>query len=605
MSIKASISVLDALFSHENLLQLGEEFDLEFKAAQGKKGEGTLPDNLWETYSAMANTEGGIIVLGVQQLSGTHTEIKGIKNTEKLRKTFWDAVNNKQIISANLLQNKDVKIEKWQGKNVLIINIPRASRQQKPIYKGLNPFSGTFRRNHEGDYKCDEATVKRMIAEASDEPRDNKLLSHFTLDDLEKESLAAYRNAFKSTSPTHPWIGLDDKEFLRNLGGWRIDRPTGEEGLTLAGILMFGKYGSLLEAIPHYNLDYQERAKNTSKERWLDRITLDGKWSGNLFDFYRRVYSKLAQDLKVPFRLEKAHKRVDESNVHEALREAFINTLIHADYSGTTSTVIIKQPDIFIFENAGGLRVPISLIITGGTSDCRNPCLQKMFQHIGASDKAGSGFPKILRAWKEMHWRHPLLEENFQPERTVLKLAMLSLLPQQTIDMLSQRFGDKFKKLEEIDRLILVTAAIEGKASHHRLSGITNEHSRDLTFRFRKLVDNGLLISDGFGRGTTYHLPEANQTEHELLTQKLSHDELQLLKTIKERRKTPKADIEQMILIICRARFVTPKEIAELIDREVNTLRTHYLGRLVGSKKLQLKFPDKPNHKDQAYKTLK
>lgn len=83
------------------------------------------------------------------------------------------------------------------------------------------------------------------------------------------------------------------------LGGWRENRATGEGGLTLAGLLMFGQWPSITEAAPLYFVDYQERPADIQSEtRWLDRIVPDGTWSGNVFDFYRRVVKKLVADLK-------------------------------------------------------------------------------------------------------------------------------------------------------------------------------------------------------------------------------------------------------------------------------------------------------------------
>ena len=256
-----------------DLRDFAEEVDLEAKRATGRDGRGELPRNFFETYSAMANTSGGIILLGIEEKpKGVFTAI-GMAEPEPVLKALWDNLNNKNQVSLNLLANHMVQVLDFQGKNIIQVSVPRALRNQKPVYVGKNPFEGTYRRNYEGDYLCDSETVRRIIADTGDKSRDEMMLENFDLKYIDQTTLKAYRNRFKSTKLDHPWIDQDDVEFLRSIGGWAWDRETRKEGLTLAGLLMFGKMRSILDAVPNYIVDYQERPEDASEIRWTDRVT--------------------------------------------------------------------------------------------------------------------------------------------------------------------------------------------------------------------------------------------------------------------------------------------------------------------------------------------
>jgi ATP-dependent DNA helicase RecG len=488
---------------------LREDYDIEFKTAAGQSGKGELPKSFWETYAAMANTYGGYIYLGVKENKKKEPVCIGICNPEQVKKELCDALNNTQKVSSNILTEDDIVIgTEKQSKYVIIrVHVPQADRKQRPVYINGNPLTGTYRRNYEGDYHCDKSTVKQMLSDQLDESQDSTFLTNFKMDDIDSESLRAYRQNFSNRQPTHPFNNYDDIEFLRHIGGWIQNRNTEEQGLSLAGLLMFGKLRSILDAVPNYIVDYQERPRATTETRWIDRVTTDFSWSGNLFDFYRRVISKLCSDLKVPFVLE-GNTRIDDTIVHQALREALVNTIIHADYSGRISILVVKRPDLFGFRNPGTLRVPISEAIRGGVSDCRNRNLQKMFQLIGYGDQAGSGFPKIFAGWESQHWRKPEIEERLESNQTVLTLSTISLLPDNEIADLQETLNKKvYDSLTKLDVIALITAKIEGSINHRRLKELTNEHSADLTKTLHVLVAKNLLMSEGAGQATFYYRP--------------------------------------------------------------------------------------------------
>ena len=114
--------------------------------------------------------------------------------------------------------------------------------------------------------------------------------------------------------------------------------------------------------------------------------------------------------------------RIDDN---KALREALANCLINADYYGTRGVVIKKDQDRIIFENPGYIRTGKEQMRRGGESDSRNKTLMKMFDLINIGERSGSGVPNIFNTWNDQGWKEPVIEERFDPDRTILTLEFV------------------------------------------------------------------------------------------------------------------------------------------------------------------------------------
>jgi predicted HTH transcriptional regulator len=489
-------------------------------------------------------------------------------------------------------------------------------------------LQGTYKRLNSADLLQNEEKVRRMMAEQVEESRDAEILKGYGIDDLAFDSLSAYRQLYINLQPDHPWNQNDAQEFLYNIGAWGRDRDAGHSGLTRAGLLMFGHLRAIKDAFPNYMLDYQERAEAKAEARWIDRFTLDGTWSGNVFDFYRQVIRKLTVDLKVPFHLE-GDQRLDDTLVHKALREALVNSLVHADYTGRASVLVVKRPDMFGFRNPGLMRVPLEIAINGGESDCRNRLLQDMFRFVGLGENAGSGLPKIYQGWSSQHWRDPMLREKQEPsEQTLLQLHTLSLVPDEVLAELRLSLGSEiFDALSENERLILVTAHIETTVDHKRMMTIMDIHPKDLTTLFSSLVEKEVIYQEGSGRGTIYFLSGARKVDVAELSTfgvrsgglgvssgglgvssgglKGSSGGLEDLQAIAaevaSKKKAPKPLVESTILSLCQIKALTLEELASLLNRSSESIRKDYLQPMIKGKRLRYLYPTIPNHPEQAY----
>ena len=387
-----------------------------------KRAKNGLPVSLWETYSSFANTDGGVIILGVEENSDRSWRTTGLnpENESRLLKDFWDTVNNRTKVSENILTEKDVVVYDYQGDIVIVISVPRARREVKPVFINGDLFSGSYRRNHEGDYHCTREQVKAMLRDQTEETSDMMVVEAAALADLNMETIRGYRNSHRALKPGHPFERLSDDAYLRSIGAAAVSQRDGALHPTAAGLLMFGNEYDIVRHFPEYFLDYREVMN--AAVRWTDRIeSSSGDWSGNIFDFYFRVYNKLSKDIKVPFRLE-GNTRADDTPVHKAIREALANCLINADYYGRCGIVILKDQNRIVLRNPGYIRTGKKQMRLGGKSDPRNKALMKMFNLLEIGERAGSGVPNIFNVWADEGWPEPVITEDFNPDMTTLSL---------------------------------------------------------------------------------------------------------------------------------------------------------------------------------------
>lgn len=467
---------------------------------EAKKALGGLPHSIWETYSAFANSLGGTILLGVEELADKSLHPVNLPDPEKLIKEFWDIINNPKKVSINILSNKDVYVQDVDGNRIVVINVPRAQRFDRPIYLDGNTVN-TYRRNGEGDYKCTKEEVNAMIRDAAIKSQDMLVLEEMGLDVFDFNSVQRYRLRMKNYRPGHVWEELEDIEFLYKLGA--VGRSDdGKMHPTAAGLLMFGHEYEIVREFPAYFLDYQEHLDDTT--RWSDRIvSSSGDWSGNIYDFYFRVYNRISQDVKVPFKLE-GGDRIDDTPVHKALREALANCLINADYYGRQGLVIIKKRKEIIFSNPGGFRIDVEAAISGGVSDPRNSALIKMFNLIDVGERAGSGIPNIYNVWKKQGWSTPKISESFDPERITLSLLTAESSDKKVaIKSSDKKVPGKSAVQKEIVIDFLTENVLAKCSDIANLLGVKEARARRL---LAEMISEETVVAEGSNRNRTYKL---------------------------------------------------------------------------------------------------
>lgn len=168
--------------------------------------------------------------------------LDGLDETQiaKYKKDFFNGMHSKQNVNIALLTEDDVHDVEFNGVHFLFFYIPRVDRSLRPVYRGLDPYTGTYRRDLDGDYHCSREEVNSMFADANlASPVDRRILKNFSKDDLDPASIQQYRRRFEQWNPDHVWNKLPEDQFLEKLNVFRKDSlPSANVALPEANVTL-------------------------------------------------------------------------------------------------------------------------------------------------------------------------------------------------------------------------------------------------------------------------------------------------------------------------------------------------------------------------------
>lgn len=389
----------------KRLSKMSEGPRLEFKLSAKQ-----LSKDLWETVSAFANTDGGLILLGFRSTEGKHV-LEGVVNAEKLLDDFSSTISEK----FNFCPLVKTEIIKLEGKNIIAIEVAQSPEYQKPLYvKDAGPLKGGHKRIGAADIRLSDHDVHRFYLSRSGSP-DSQVCDGAGIEDLDPVAVSGFRELRKLEAPNAPELKLTDEELLKS---YQLMDEAGK--LNVAGVLLFGKERVVKKHFPAFRLDII-RIKGLEWGKDRDPF-LSRDLKGNLMYLRTAAIDFIEQFFLVPFKSDYKGDRVGDNAYLKMLREALTNLLMHQDfYRSNPSQVIIYNDRIEYYNPGQSLKDP-ELFRSPG-SVLRNPLIASVFYDINWAETKGTGIRTAIIRLKEEGYNVPEFLNDRNNDRFIVSLA--------------------------------------------------------------------------------------------------------------------------------------------------------------------------------------
>ncbi len=384
-----------------------ETSKIEFKSAKGGS-----PEKLYDTLSSFSNTDGGIIIFGIDEKNDY--EVCGVKSPDILEKKIVEQSKEMEPVVRPL-----ISFCEYEGKTVLAAEIAEMDSVSKPCYySGKGKSKGSYIRIGDADLPMTEYEIYSFDAfkyKTEDELRTNARIDETLIDNIQLDGFIA--NAVSKK----PNLVNMDKKTLVTLNGFsdKNGNPT------VCGIMLFGKYPQYLSpnldivAVVCATTEYAE--ENESGERFIVNKRLDGTIPQMLESALAFVQQNMKTSTVVD---ENGHRKDVGEYPIKAVREIILNALIHRDYSIHTENEPIRlemYPNRLEVSNPGGLYGRLTLDGLGKTkADVRNPFLAAALEILDKTENRYSGIPTIYAEMKKLG----LLEPKFENQRGTFKVTL-------------------------------------------------------------------------------------------------------------------------------------------------------------------------------------
>jgi len=355
-------------------VEAGEGPVLEFKPGAAR------PLELATTLAALANAQGGTLIVGVRErvIAGRAvTQIEGIADPKRALDHLYTAAT---LCSPrfDLLPPEQVEVE---GRRVLVVTVPEGLRDAYSVEGRFVARGGSFRRTLDAD------EIRALLHRRGRFAYDMTIVPGATRAHLDEERARAFAARFTSGGD----MALDDLLEARYLLARPPTDPAGPRVPTVAGLLLLGRYPQ--QFLPQARVAVVRYAGPTMGERFLAR-ELDGPLPAQL----DAAAAWLATTMLHAVELKGFGRRDVDEYPLDSLREIVLNALVHRDYLATGDRVrIYLFSDRCEVVSPGTLPGPMRLdnLLTERWS--RNGTLVQGLTAWGIMEELGYGLNRVMR----------------------------------------------------------------------------------------------------------------------------------------------------------------------------------------------------------------